>query len=129
MDQIFQNLYLSNEPEAAVNIVWDKQPVDTWANKDIGVNDFPGYIDEQYKSGKNNVYGAMFNGSQDGTFATVTYTNLKNSYYVDLNGEKHNIAKMVHVFSNLIANGNNNNQPILEFTNDPFNNMNFLWAR
>ena len=128
MDQIFQNLYLSNEPQATINVVWNKQPVETWANKDIGVNDFPGYIDEQYKSGKNNVYGAMFNGSQDGTFATVTYTNLQNSYYVDLNGQKHSIAKMVHVFSNLIANGNNNNQPILEFTNDPFNNMNLLWA-
>ncbi len=125
MNQIFQNLYLSGEPQATVNVEWNKQPLQSWADKNVGVNDFPGYIDKQYNW---HAYGAMFNGSQDGTIATATYTNLKNSYYVDLNGQKHSIAKMVHVFSNLKASGNNNNHPILEFSNDPVNNMNILWA-
>ena len=125
MDQIFQNLYLSGEPQATVNVEWNKQPLQSWADKNVGVNDFSGYIDKQYNW---HAYGAMFNGSQDGTIATATYTNLKNSYYVDLNGQKHSIAKMVHVFSNLKASGNNNNHPILEFSNDPVNNMNILWA-
>lgn len=125
MDQIFQNLYLTSEPDAKVNVTWNKQPVDSWVEKSVGVNDFPGYIDKQYSWKAN---GAMFNGSQSGAVGTATYTGLKNSYYVDLNGEKHRIAKIVHVFSNLVASGNNNNQPVLEFSDDPVNNMNILWA-
>lgn len=74
MDQIFQNLYLSGEPQATVNVEWNKQPLQSWADKNVGVNDFPGYIDKQYNW---HAYGAMFNGSQDGTIATATYTNLK----------------------------------------------------
>ena len=125
MNQIFQNLYLSNEPDANVSVEWNQQPLENWADKNVGINDFPGYIDKQYNW---KAYGAMFNGSQEGVFATVTYTNLKNSYYVDMNGQRQRIAKMVHIFSNLHASGNNNSRPILEFSNDPFNNMNILWA-
>ena len=56
-----------------------------------------------------------------GNIAQATYTNLKNSYYVDKNGQKHLIAKIVKVFSNTddVASKSDTSIPFLDIGTDP----------
>ena len=78
-DEIKQTLYLSKEPQAVVSIKEDKTAVDHIQNE-------------------NPIF--LYDGTQQGTFLTATYTNLKNSYFIQ-NGQKVRIAKIVRRFSNL----------------------------
>lgn len=48
-------------------------------------------------------YQYLFNGSVSGTAMVATYSNLQHSYYVDNNGNRHTISKIVRTFSNLSA--------------------------
>lgn len=56
-----------------------------------------------------------------GDIAQATYTNLKNSYYVDKNGQKHLIAKIVKVFSNsgYTVSNNDGHTSLLDIATDP----------
>ncbi|WP_347980875.1 LPXTG cell wall anchor domain-containing protein [Limosilactobacillus allomucosae] len=56
-----------------------------------------------------------------GNIAQATYTNLKNSYYVDKNGQKHLIAKIVKTFSNTdyVASKSDVNIPLLDIATNP----------
>lgn len=56
-----------------------------------------------------------------GDIAQATYTNLKNSYYVDKNGEKHLIAKIVKTFSNsgYTVSNNDGHTSLLDIATDP----------
>ena len=119
LNEIAQNLYLGSEPDANYSIAWEKTPDQQWTNRNRK---------EIIPTETGLASGGEFNGSQSGKVVTVTYTNLKNSYYVDANGQKHNIAKMVHVFSNLIANGNNSNKVILQFMNNPYYNFDMVYG-
>lgn len=56
-----------------------------------------------------------------GDIAQATYTNLKNSYYVDKNGKKHLIAKIVKTFSNsgYTVSNNDGHTSLLDIATDP----------
>lgn len=54
---------------------------------------------EGYDSG---FWGGYYNEDQPGDFFVANYDGLKNSYYVDGVGNKHGIAKMKVVYSNLV---------------------------
>ena len=56
-----------------------------------------------------------------GNIAQATYTNLKNSYYVDKNGQKHLIAKIVKTFSNTdyVASKSDVSIPLLDIATNP----------
>lgn len=56
-----------------------------------------------------------------GDIVQATYTNLKNSYYVDKNGQKHLIAKIVKVFSNsgYTVSNNDGHTSLLDIATDP----------
>lgn len=57
----------------------------------------------------------------NGNILTVTYTNLKHSYYIDENGTKHNIAKIVRTFSDMSKQNpiDSNNDMLLAVYDDP----------
>ena len=87
--EIQNQLTLGKETEAKMDVQILQQPaVDPW-------NSEKGGTDGNYG------YHLAYNSSVNGAFAKVTYTNLKNSYYVDADGNKHQIIKIVRTFSDL----------------------------
>lgn len=66
-------------------------------------------ISSQYKvspNGNDQYWIEGFKFNQSGVIATVTYTNLTNSTYLDSLGIKHKIGKVVYTYSNPEATGN-----------------------
>ena len=63
------------------------------------------------------------NGQKDlkGNILAVTYTNLKNSFYIDKDGNKHRIAKIVRTFSDMtkLTPIDSNNDMLLVVYDDP----------
>lgn len=87
--EIQNQLTLGKETEAKMDVQILQQPaIDPWNSEKSG-------IDGNYG------YHLAYNSSVNGAFAKVTYTNLKNSYYVDADGNKHQIIKIVRTFSDL----------------------------
>lgn len=85
--QVQQHLTLGREPNAKVELsniatVGKKQPVNN-----------------------NSIDRVILKGDVNGVAVVVTYTNLQNSYYVDKDGQKHKISKIVRTFSNIKNNG------------------------
>lgn len=87
--EIQNQLTLGKETEAKMDVQILQQPaIDPWNSEKSG-------IDGNYG------YHLAYNSSVNGAFAKVTYTNLKNSYYVDADDNKHQIIKIVRTFSDL----------------------------
>ncbi|MDF4191071.1 hypothetical protein GKC33_00360 [Lactobacillus salivarius] len=115
VNTIWQNLVLSDEPDAKLSIQWSKNATGIITQN---TNNMVLYADLDKQDGQT----AKFNGSQSGTVATATWTNLKNSYYIDSNGIKHTIGKLVRIYSDLRANGQNNSNPLLKIYRNPYLN-------
>lgn len=83
--EISQGLHYVSEPNAKIN------------------------VSSQYKvspNGNDQYWIEGFKFNQSGVIATVTYTNLTNSTYLDSLGIKHKIGKVVYTYSNPEATGN-----------------------
>ena len=119
--ELIQQLELSSEPQAST----------TFSNVS---NDFNGpkstvnghwdvLPDPSVQHTHSNYHYFETNGQKDisGDILTVTYTNLKHSYYIDKSGTKHNIAKIVRTFSNMSKRTpiNTNNNMLLVVYDDP----------
>lgn len=119
--ELIQQLELSSEPQAST----------TFSNVS---NDFSGpkstvnghwdvLPDPSVQHTHSNYHYFETNGQKDisGDILTVTYTNLKHSYYIDKSGTKHNIAKIVRTFSNMSKKTpiNTNNNMLLVVYDDP----------
>lgn len=119
--ELIQQLELSSEPQAST----------TFSNVS---NDFSGpkstvnghwdvLPDPSVQHTHSNYHYFETNGQKDisGDILTVTYTNLKHSYYIDKSGTKHNIAKIVRTFSNMSKRTpiNTNNNMLLVVYDDP----------
>lgn len=105
---IKQHLTLGREPDAQaqLTVVNGKQDIPRWDSTtnmgDWGSPAAPDFSKIHQDSKKTFVIRADGENT-DGNVAIVTYTNLRNSYYIDSNGIKHNIAKIVRTFSDLTS--------------------------
>ena len=86
--KIIENLHFVSEPQASLSVDYVTAPSSKTHS--------PG---EGYDVG---FWGGYYNDDQPGTFFVANYEGLKNSYYIDSTGAKHNIAKIKVTYSNLV---------------------------
>ena len=86
--KIIENLHFVSEPQASLSVDYVTAP--------SSKTHAPG---EGYDVG---FWGGYYNDDQPGTFFVANYEGLKNSYYIDSTGAKHNIAKIKVTYSNLV---------------------------
>ncbi|WP_295730261.1 GbpC/Spa domain-containing protein [uncultured Limosilactobacillus sp.] len=110
-----------------------------WGTYDWGASSSEGGS----QTDSNTTYVIHEQGPVAGTVATITYSNLKNSYYLDENGTKHQISKIVRTFSNLLGTSRkhwadvnyhtspnlyNNANPALVIYGDPTDGFWYNWS-
>lgn len=124
--EIVQALTLGREPQAKVSI--------------SQLNGKPGKVDPTHQQNTDSAsYEYYLNPDNTGVALVATYTGLKNSYYYDSDGNKHNIAKIVRTFSNVTKqnwvhswdwekNPENNANPYIWLYDDPTDGFWYYYA-
>ena len=117
---------LGREPQAKVSI--------------SQLNGKPGKVDPTHQLNTDSAsYEYYLNPDNTGVALVATYTGLKNSYYYDSDGNKHNIAKIVRTFSNVTKqnwvhswdwekNPENNGNPYIWLYDDPTDGFWYYFA-
>ena len=124
--EIVQALTLGREPQAKVSI--------------SQLNGKTGKVDPTHQLNTDSAsYEYYLNPDNTGVALVATYTGLKNSYYYDSDGNKHNIAKIVRTFSNVTKqnwvhswdwekNPENNANPYIWLYDDPTDGFWYYYA-
>ena len=104
-DQVVQHLQLGKESQATITVDSSYgNAVRTFVSGDVSHQEHTSAIGSKWiGADSNNYWELIHDGSISGTVATVTYSNLRHSYYTDKNGATHKITKIVRQFSNLTA--------------------------